>query len=141
MFSFDSHSKIFLAVAPVDLRKSFNGLWGLAEEVLGEKPRDGAFFVFTNRTHSRVKILAWDGTGVWVCAKRLEKRTFAWPKNSPAAKTTNTANAASGNTAAPCAAAVAPMRTKVRIEPTAFVMLLDGINLRKENHQTWFECE
>jgi transposase len=82
MFSFNSHSKILLAVEPVDLRKNFAGLWALAAESLGVEPRSDSVFVFTNRAHSRVKILAWDGTGVWVCAKRLEKGTFAWPRNA-----------------------------------------------------------
>src|ERR1051325_10136757 len=76
MLSFCGGLKIFLAVVPCDLRKSFNGLHGLVTEQLGEDPRSGALFVFTNRRHSRLKILLFDGTGLWVCTKRLEKGTF-----------------------------------------------------------------
>ncbi|MDR1498139.1 MAG: transposase [Puniceicoccales bacterium] len=75
----------------------------------------------------RVKILAWDGTGVWVCAKRLEKGTFAWPRNVAANRSQRNAAA----TAAP--------HVKIRIEPTALVMLLDGFDLREGCRRPWFE--
>ena len=55
---------MFVALEPVDLRKSFSGLEGLVSERLGEDLRQGALFVFTNRRHSRLKILYWDGTGL-----------------------------------------------------------------------------
>ena len=61
MLSFVGSLKIFVALEPVDLRKSFNGLHGLVSERLGENPRQGALFVFTNRRHTRLKILYWDG--------------------------------------------------------------------------------
>ena len=62
---------MFVALEPVDLRKSFSGLEGLVSERLGEDLRQGALFVFTNRRHSRLKILYWDGTGLWLLSKRL----------------------------------------------------------------------
>ncbi|HAV60780.1 MAG TPA: IS66 family insertion sequence hypothetical protein [Verrucomicrobiales bacterium] len=71
MLSFTGALKVFLAVAPCDLRKSFNGLHALVTETLGEDPRTGALFVFTNRRRTRLKILLFDGTGLWVCTKRL----------------------------------------------------------------------
>jgi transposase len=55
------------------MRKQFNGRWALAGEKLREDPRSGAVFVFCNKDRDRVKLLYWDGTGVWVMAKRLEK--------------------------------------------------------------------
>ncbi len=63
MLSFTGSLKIFVALEPVDLRKSFNGLEAVVGERLGEDLRQGALFVFTNRSHSRLKILYWDGAG------------------------------------------------------------------------------
>lgn len=68
--------KVVLAVEPVDLRKSFNGLYAIARNGLGEVPEDGALFIFSNRTRTRIKVLCFDGTGCWVSVKRLEEGTF-----------------------------------------------------------------
>jgi transposase len=81
MLSFTGSLKVLLAVEPCDLRKSFNGLHGLVTERLGEDPRQGALFVFTNRRRTRLKMLCWDGTGLWILTKRLEQGTFSWPKS------------------------------------------------------------
>jgi transposase len=59
MLSFGGSLKIFVAAEPRDLRKSFNGLYGLVSERLGENPRDGSLFVFSNRRGTRLKILYW----------------------------------------------------------------------------------
>ena len=77
MLSFAGALKVFVALEPVDLRKSFNGLEGLVGARLGEDLRAGALFVFTNRRHSRLKILYWDGSGLWLLIKRLEKGTHS----------------------------------------------------------------
>jgi transposase len=71
MLSFSGSLKVFVAVEACDMRKGFNGLHALVTQRLGEDPRQGALFVFTNRRHSRIKILCWDGTGFWVLSKRL----------------------------------------------------------------------
>lgn len=73
-------TRVFVALAPLDLRQSFNGLCGWVQETLREDPLSGHLFVFTNRTRTRLKILYWDGSGLWVCAKRLERGRFTWPE-------------------------------------------------------------
>jgi transposase len=80
MLSWSSGTRVFVATAPVDLRASFNRLFTLTQSVLQQDPLCGHWFVFTNRARNRVKVLFWDGSGLWVCAKRLEKGRFSWPK-------------------------------------------------------------
>jgi transposase len=75
MFHMNKNLKVVLAVEPVDLRKSFNGLYAVARCELGEMPEDGALFVFSNRAKNRIKVLCFDGTGCWVSVKRLEQGT------------------------------------------------------------------
>lgn len=78
MINFTNASRVFLAVEPVDMRKSFNGLHALVAHRLGEDVLAGSWFVFVNRSRTRIKILVWDGTGLWVLAKRLERGRFHW---------------------------------------------------------------
>ena len=66
MLSFSGSLTVLVALEACDMRKGFNGLHALAAERLGEDPRQGALFVFSNRRHTRIKILYWDGTGLWV---------------------------------------------------------------------------
>lgn len=73
-------TRIYLAAGATDLRKGFEGLSDLARHRLRQDPLSGHLFVFANRSATRVKVLYWDGTGTWVCAKRLAKGTFHWPK-------------------------------------------------------------
>lgn len=79
MFGLGPATKIFLGVAAVDMRKGFDGLYGLVRDQLGQDPLSGHLFLFSNRDRTRLKALVWDGSGLWVCAKRLEKGRFRWP--------------------------------------------------------------
>lgn len=79
MLSVSPATRIFVALNPLDMRKSFNGLYTYVRSTLEENPMSGHLYVFTNRLRNRVKILYWDGSGLWVCAKRLERGTFGWP--------------------------------------------------------------
>ena len=81
MLSFPGSLKVFVEVEGCDMRKGFNGLHALVAERLGEDIKSGALFVFSNRRHPRIKIICFDGTGIWVLSKRLEQGTFSWPKN------------------------------------------------------------
>ena len=80
MLSFSPATRIFVALQPVDLRLGFNGLSARVASVLSEDALSGHLFLFTNRNHNRIKVVFFDGSGLWVCAKRLEKGTFGWPQ-------------------------------------------------------------
>lgn len=113
MLAFPAGFRIYLAIEPVDMRKQFNGLWALAVERLKEDPRSGAVFVFGNKDRDRVKLLYWDGSGVWVMSKRLEKGRFSWPVGSD--------------------------RIKMAMTPEALTMLLAGIDLKEGCQKAWYE--
>lgn len=115
MLSFTGSLRVFLCVEPRDMRKGFEGLHALVSERLKENVRSGALFVFTNKRHTRLKVLYFDGTGVWLLIKRLEEGTFAWPR----AEETGA--------------------TKLALRPEAFAMLTDGIDLRGAKLRPWFE--
>ena len=79
MLALTSAVRIFVAVAPVDLRRGFEGLSAHVETVLQERVLEGGLFVFTNRRRNRLRLLWFDGTGLWQATKRLEGGTLHWP--------------------------------------------------------------
>ncbi len=72
-------SRILVATQPVDFRRGMDSLAVLVSEVLREDPFGGALFIFRSKRMDRIKILAWDGTGLCLYSKRLEIGGFAWP--------------------------------------------------------------
>lgn len=70
MFGLGPATKIYIAVDGVDMRKGFDGLFGLVRDRLGQDPLSGHLFLFSNHTRSRLKVLVWDGSGLWVCANQ-----------------------------------------------------------------------
>lgn len=73
-------TRILVAVEPADFRKGLDGFVALCQSALAQDPRSGTCFVFTNRSHTLVRILAYDGTGFWLMTKRLSKGRFSrWP--------------------------------------------------------------
>jgi transposase len=114
MLAFPHSVRIYVAVQPVDMRKQFNGLWAAASEQLGEDPKSGAIFCFINKERTRLKLLYWDGTGVWVLAKRLEEGRFSWP--------------------APSAA-----KAKLTLTPEALALLVCGVELKRGSLKAWYE--
>ena len=117
MLSFTGSLRVWVALEPCDMRKGFQGLLGLVGERLGEDVRQGALFVFTNRRHSRLKILYFDGSGLWLLTKRLERGTFAWPEDDEAG------------------------RVKMRLAPEALAMLTDGVDMRGATLRPWYRRE
>jgi transposase len=115
VLSFASSVRVFLAVEPVDMRKGFEGLHALASERLSEEVRSGALFVFTNKRHTRLKMLYFDGTGLWLMTKRLEEGTFSWPKLEEVGA------------------------AKLALRSEALAMLTGGIDLRGAKMRPWYE--
>jgi transposase len=79
MLSLSAATRVFLALTPVDGRKSFNALSVLIKETLEQEPTSGFLLVFVNKARNRLKILFWDGSGLVLCTKRLESGRFAEP--------------------------------------------------------------
>lgn len=85
-------SQVFLAVEPVDIRKGIDGLSVQIQQALGKAPCDGSVYAFRNRNGNRIKLLVWDGTGVWLCIRRLHKGRFTWPNSDKAVFTLSQAD-------------------------------------------------
>jgi transposase len=79
MIAIPAGVRIYLAMGPTDMRKGFDGLSMLAQEVLKQEPFSGHLFVFRGKRGDLVKVLYWDGQGFCLFAKRLEKGRFVWP--------------------------------------------------------------
>lgn len=71
--------QVFLAVDPLDMRWGIERLSCHIQQLLGRSPCDGTAYAFTNRDRSRLKLLIWDGNGVWLCLRRLHAGRFRWP--------------------------------------------------------------
>ncbi|MDQ1242500.1 MAG: IS66 family insertion sequence element accessory protein TnpB [Steroidobacteraceae bacterium] len=80
MITLPSGTRIWLAAGATDMRRGFDGLAALVQLQLSEDPFSGQLFVFRGRRGDRVKILWWDGDGLCLFAKRLERGRFTWPQ-------------------------------------------------------------
>ena len=80
MFTLAAHVRIFIACGVTDMRKGFNGLAARIENDLKADPYGGALYIFRGRRGDIVKSLYWDGQGLVLYAKRLEKGRFTWPQ-------------------------------------------------------------
>ncbi len=106
-------TKIYLAVEAIDMRKGFEGLHGLVRDHLGQDPLSGHLFLFTNKTKTRLKALVWDGSGLWVCAKRLEKGRFRWPEAQE-------------------------KQHSVTMRAEELAMLVNGLDLKQTRQRNWY---
>jgi transposase len=97
--------EIFVALEPIDLRLGFDRLSGLVSDHLGRSVRSGALFVFRGKRGEAIKILFFDGSGVCLFYKRLDRRTFRWP------------------------AALEPGAKSIALDERALDALLDGIDV------------
>jgi transposase len=101
--------RIYVACGATDMRRGFDSLSVMAQEVLKQDPFSGAVFCFRGRRGCLIKILYWDGQGFCLFAKRLEKGRFTWPATKQGA---------------------------VTLTPAQLSMLLEGLEWRAPR-QTW----
>ena len=113
MFGFGAATRIYLAPGATDMRKGFNGLHGLVSDKLRCDPLSGHVFLFANAQRNRLKLLFWDGSGLWVCAKRIEKGRLYWPEPKHG-------------------------EAKVVLSHEEFAMLLGGIDLAQAQRRRWY---
>jgi transposase len=106
MLNFPPAVRIWLATAPVDLRRSFDGLAEQVRQHLHNDPLSGHVFVFRNKRGDRIKLLYWDEDGYVIVYKRLEMGVFPWPT-------------------------VAAEQPSVTLRAAELAMLLDGIDWSK----------
>lgn len=116
MFGFGTATRIYLATGATDMRKGFEGLYGLVRDRLQCAPLSGHVFLFCNAQRNRLKLLLWDGTGLWVCAKKLSKGRFRWP--------------------APQTGEV-----KVVLSHEELAMLLGGIDFSQTRQRPWYRSK
>jgi len=80
MISVPAGTQIWIAAGVTDLRRGFDGLSGVVQTILEENPFSGHVFLFRGRRGDLIKLLWWDGDGLCLFAKRLERGRFIWPK-------------------------------------------------------------
>jgi transposase len=116
MFGWGPATKVYLAAGATDMRKGFDGLYGLVRDRLQLEPLSGHVFLFSNAQRNRLKLIFWDGSGLWVCSKRLERGRFRWPV------------AETG-------------QARVVLSHEEMALLLGGIDLAGSKRRVWFRKE
>jgi transposase len=104
MLNFPPGIQVFMAVEPVDMRKSFDGLSAAVQAVFERNVLDGHLFLFLNRQRDRIKILWWDRDGLALWAKRLECGSYEMPRHEPGTQ-------------------------RLQLEATQLALLLNGVKL------------
>jgi transposase len=105
-------TRVFVVTGATDMRKGFNGLYGIVANRLGLDPTSGHLFVFCNAARNRTKVLLWDGSGLWICTKRLEQGRFRWDWDAS--------------------------KSSATISHEQLAMLLGGIDLKQAQPRRWY---
>ena len=131
MLSIPRATRVFLATGHTDMRKGFDGLFALVENVIREDPFSGHLFVFRNRRRDRLKVLWWDRDGLAIFYKRLESGSYQFPMD--AGVKVSVVKSAVSNTDGTAAAA------RCEIQSDELALLLEGIDLgsvkRRQRYQ------
>jgi transposase len=113
MLGLGAATRIYVASGATDMRLGFNGLFGLVRDKLSCDPLNGHLYLFANARRDRMKILFFDGTGLWVCSRRMEGGRLRWPQPSP-----------DGGS--------------VQLSREEFALLLGGIDLVQTRPRKWY---
>jgi transposase len=113
VFGFGPATRIYVAAGATDMRKNFNGLYGLVRDHLSCDPESGHVFLFANSRRNRLKLLVYDGSGLWVCAKKLDRGCFRWPDVGSTVK-------------------------KIVLNHEELALLLGGIDLAETKRRKWY---
>jgi transposase len=111
MFGLGGTTRVYVATGATDMRKSFEGLYGLVREKLACDPESGHLFLFANARRDRMKILFFDGSSLWVCARRMEGGRLRWPEGGDG---------------------------KVQLSREEFALLIGGIDLKQTEKRKWY---
>lgn len=111
MFAMGAATRLYVATGATDMRKGFNGLEGLIRDRLECDPTSGHIFLFANARRNRLKLVFFDGSGIWVCSRRMEGGTLRWPE-------------AEGS--------------KVQLSREQFALLIGGIDLTQTRERKWY---
>lgn len=120
MLTISRTTRVFLATQPTDMRKGFDGLFALVENVIREDPYAGHLFVFRNQRRDRLKVLWWDRDGLAIFYKRLERGGYEFPTDRPTKRTSDNAS-----------------RCEIRADELA--LLLEGIDLESVKRRPRYE--
>jgi len=113
MFGLGGATRIYVATGATDMRLGFNGLYGLVSNKLRGDPLSGHLYLFANARRDRMKVLFFDGSGLWVCAKRMEGGRLRWPQ-------------------------AAQSEDKVQLSREEFALLVGGIDLAGTSKRKWY---
>ena len=111
MFGLGAATRIYVATGATDMRLSFSGLHGLVAGRLKLDPLSGHLFLFANRRRDRLKILYFDGSGLWVCAKQMQRGRLRWPESGA---------------------------ERVQLTQEEFALLIGGIDLGATTPRKWY---
>jgi transposase len=116
VFGLGAATRIYLAVGATDMRKGFDGLFGIVRDRLLVDPLSGHLFAFCNARRNRLKVLYWDGSGLWICTKRLERGRFSWPSGGDE-------------------------QGRVRMSAQELTLLISGIEVSRCRKKNWYRKE
>ena len=114
MLGLGAATRIYLATGATDMRIGFDGLHAMVIGVLKQDPLSGHLFMFANKRRDRLKVLYFDGSGLWVCSKRMQGGCLHWPVNE------------SG---------------RVQLTQEEFALLIGGIDLLQTKKRKWYRRE